>query len=365
MISAIELRHILHRIPELMFEEIKTTEALLSAIQSVEGIKIHRPLETGLVVEYTVNDGDYLLFRADIDALPIQEKTGVAFASCNYNMHACGHDVHASILYGFLQRVAAQKVQKNILFVFQPGEEGGGGAERVLNSGLIQQFPVSRAFALHVIDEYDFGTIATTNGVLFAAAIEINIDIIGKSAHIAFPDKGINAFKHLVQFLQKADAIVEAAPQPNLFGYGKVHAGTARNIIPEMARAESTLRTMKVELQKEITGKFIEELEIMKNKSGIDYRISFSSPYTEVVVDNDMYKTIIPKLQQTFKVIDCGYKMTAEDFGLFSRAYPSFMCWLGTGREQRYGLHTPYFLPDDEIIEKGIQLDMSLLHSYS
>ncbi|MBI2417562.1 MAG: amidohydrolase [Ignavibacteriales bacterium] len=364
MISPITLRHELHKNPELMFEEFKTTELLLAAVEKLPGLTIHRPLETGLVAEYKVNTGEYLLFRADIDALPIKELTGVSFASGNNNMHACGHDIHSSILYGFIKEVVERKIDKNILFVFQPGEEGGGGAERVLNSGLIQQFPVSNAFALHVIDEYDFGTVATTNGVLFAAALEINIDIIGKSAHIAFPDKGINAFKHLIAFLQKADAIVDAAPKPNLYGYGKVFSGTARNIIPEHARAESTLRTMKVELQKDITGKFIAELEKMKQEAGIDFTISFSSPYTEVVVNSGMYQKIVPALIEKFTVIDCGYKLTAEDFGLFSRAYPSFMCWLGTGREKRYGLHTPYFLPEDEIIAKGVELDLLILQQF-
>ena len=169
-LTPIELRHKLHQIPELMFKEFQTTSLLLDTINELPSINIHRPLETGLIVEYTVNDGDYLLFRADIDALPIKEETGISFASTNQNMHACGHDVHSSILYGFLNYVVESKIDKNIIFIFQPAEEGGGGAEKIIASGILKQFNIKSAFALHVTDEYPAGTIASTSGVLFATA---------------------------------------------------------------------------------------------------------------------------------------------------------------------------------------------------
>src|ERR1035438_1672150 len=127
ILDPVELRHTLHKFPELMFEEFKTTETLIKNIEGMNDIKILRPLETGLIAEYKVNDGNYYLFRADIDALPIKEETGVSFSSQNNLMHACGHDVHTSILYGLLQHVVINRINKNILFLFQPGEEGGGG----------------------------------------------------------------------------------------------------------------------------------------------------------------------------------------------------------------------------------------------
>ena len=105
MLDPTELRHTLHKFPELMFEEFKTTEILIKNIEGMNRIKILRPLETGLIAEYKVNEGSFYLFRADIDALPIKEETGVSFASTNNLMHACGHDVHTSILYGLLQHV--------------------------------------------------------------------------------------------------------------------------------------------------------------------------------------------------------------------------------------------------------------------
>ena len=166
MMSPIELRHKLHASPELMFEEFETTRLLKQNIEKIPGVVIHTPTPTGLVIEYTVNSGDYLLFRADIDALPVVEETGIPFASANGKMHACGHDVHTAILYQFLKEV----VKQNLIFVFQPAEEGGGGADILIKTGLLDKFKITKAFALHVNDDFDAGVIASTKGTLFAAS---------------------------------------------------------------------------------------------------------------------------------------------------------------------------------------------------
>ena len=351
--TPIELRHRLHSTPELMFQEFETTKIIFDAVSKLENIIIHRPLETGLVVEYTVNKGDYLLFRADIDALPIIEKTGVEFASTNGCMHACGHDVHTSILYGFLLDVLKRKVNQNIIFVFQPGEEGGGGAEQVIKSGVLDKFNITNAYALHVTDEYSLGTVASTEGVLFASAIEVDFIIKGKASHIAFPERGINAMKALRLFLDNTDDIIAQYEEPVLFGCGKVTSGVIRNVIPAEAKAEGTLRTLSVDKLNGILSKFTEELEALKENMGIDYEMNLSTPYTEVVVSHKLFEECKEKLETEFEFIDCGYKMTAEDFGMFSRKYPAFMFWLGTSKGERYGLHTPNFFPDDSVIEKG------------
>lgn len=362
-VTPVALRHALHQTPELMFEEYETTRLIAEALEAVPGIVIHRPLETGLVVEYTVNSGEYLLFRADIDALPVQEETGVPFASRNNCMHACGHDVHTSILYGFLLSVIAGNIQQNMIFVFQPGEEGGGGAEKVINSGILNSFNVTKAFALHVTDDYPVGTLASTSGVLFASAVEIDIVIHGKSSHIAFPERGINALSALRTFLDKADAVIAGYNEPVLFGYGKVSAGVVRNIIPAEARADCTLRTLSVKKLRGITDKFTALLNDLAEQTGIQYELKINSPYTEVVVNPELFSLCSSALSKEFTVTDCGYRMTAEDFGLFSHKYPSFMFWLGTSTGEQYGLHTSKFLPGDEVIAKGIQAFTIILHS--
>jgi len=356
MLDPTELRHTLHKFPELMFEEFKTTEILIKNIEGMNHIKILRPLETGLIAEYKVNEGSFYLFRADIDALPIKEETGVSFASTNNLMHACGHDVHTSILYGLLQHVVLKKIKKNILFLFQPGEEGGGGAERIINSGILNNYKIDKAFALHVTDEYEEGVIASTPGILFASAFEIDIEFFGTSAHIAFPENGKNAFEALILFLSKIEKLIHEQNDKIIFGYGKITSGEVRNIIPAYARIEATLRTMSREKSEAFYNKIIFLLGTIEREFGIKYKITTGSLYTEVEVDKKLFEKCRKSLTDKYIFIDCGYKMTGEDFGFISKLYPSFMFWLGTRKVAHFGLHNPKFLPDDSTIIKGIDI---------
>jgi N-acetyldiaminopimelate deacetylase len=355
-LDPVELRHTLHKYPELMFEEFKTTEILIKNIEEFNDIKILRPLDTGFIAEYKVNDGNFYLFRADIDALPIKEETGVSFASTNQFMHACGHDVHTSILYGFLQNVVINKINKNILFLFQPGEEGGGGAEKIINSGVLNNYNIEKAFALHVTDEYKEGVIASTPGVLFASAFEIDVEFFGTSAHVAFPEKGKNAFEALILFLNKVYNLVNGESEKIIFGYGKIISGDVRNIIPAYAKIEATLRTLSRQKSETFLNKIISLLGTIERECGIKYKITTGSLYTEVDVDKKLYEQCRKALTGKYEFIDCGYKMTGEDFGFLSKLFPSFMFWLGTRTDSQFGLHNPKFLPDDSIISKGIDI---------
>ena len=362
MLDPVELRHTLHKFPELMFEEFKTTEILLKNIEGISNIKILRPLKTGFIAEYKVNNGNFYLFRADIDALPIKEETGVSFASTNDLMHACGHDIHTSVLYGFLQYVVMNKINRNILFLFQPGEEGGGGAEQIINSGILKNYNIDKAFALHVTDEYKEGTIASTPGTLFASAFEVDIEFFGMSAHVAFPEKGKNAFEALILFLTKVKELADAENEKILFGYGKIKSGDVRNIIPAYAKIEATLRTLSRKKSEEFYNKIISLLGTIERESGIKYKITTGSLYTEVNVDKNLYEECRKLLKGKYEFIDCGYKMTGEDFGFISKLYPSFMFWLGTRTGEQFGLHNPKFLPGDSIISKGIDIFKVILN---
>lgn len=363
-LSPIELRHQMHRIPELMFQEHETTRLILNNLESLSNIKIHRPIETGLIVEYTVNSGDYLFFRADIDGLPIKEESGVSFASQNSCMHACGHDVHSSILYGFINYCISWKINQNILFLFQPAEEGGGGAKKIIETGILNQFKISKAFALHVTDEYPVGTIASTPGILFASSLEANIEFKGKSAHVAFPYEGINAFNALRLFLDAVDKIPKNIEEPTLIGIGKITAGSVRNIVPALAELEGTIRALTSEKALNYYDNLVRILEGIKMSTGADFIIEKGAHYNQVNVDPELYEKCERSLNPKFNFIDCGYKMTGEDFGFFTDLYPSFMFWLGTRRseDKKYGLHHPKFLPDDSIIDIGIESYKLLLN---
>jgi len=365
-LTPIQLRHKLHQYPELAFEEFRTTNTIVQNIQNLNGsdkLKFHTPMDTGLLIEYKVNDGEYLLFRADIDALPITEETEIEFKSTNDCMHACGHDVHTSILYSFLIYVLEKKVDQNILFLFQPAEEAGGGAMKYYKTGIFDQFNIKNAFALHVTDEYPLGTIATTPGVMFASALEIDIEFMGESAHVAFPDEGKNAFNALRKYLDTVDVVQSEYKESILLGLGKFDAGKVRNITPGFAKIEGSIRGISSKMISEFYQKMESILKDMKAESGVDYKITNGSHYPEVIVDKTLYYQLQPVFSKEFNFIDCGLKMTGEDFGFFSQKFPSFMLWLGTSKGKRYGLHNPKFLPPDEVIEIGKNILTKILNS--
>ncbi|MEZ7890309.1 MAG: amidohydrolase [Candidatus Wallbacteria bacterium] len=361
-ISAVELRHILHANPEISFKEFQTTGVLVENITKLknfnETAKIMRPLETGLVVEYKINDGPFFIFRADIDALGIKEETGSSFSSLNGAMHACGHDIHTAVLYGFLKEAVENKISRNCIFVFQPGEETDGGADKILKTGILASYNIEAAYALHVTDEYDSGEIASSPGVLFASALEVDIEFMGISAHIAFPQNGKNAMNAMRLFLDHIDTIPKDISNPFVFGIGKISAGSVRNIIPAGAKLEGSIRSLSSEKSMKYYENLKTALDGIKTMTGVDYKIKTGAFYPEVVCNGHLFDKCIPVISNKFKFIECGYKMTGEDFGYFSKKYPALMFWLGSHDPKygRYGLHNPKFFPGDEIIETGIRL---------
>jgi N-acetyldiaminopimelate deacetylase len=363
-LTPIQLRHKLHQYPELAFEEFGTTNTILQSIKNLDGaenIKFHSPMDTGLLVDYKVNDDEYLLFRADIDALPIVEENDIEFKSTNDFMHACGHDIHTSILYSFLIDVLQKEPDHNILFLFQPAEEAGGGAMEFYNTDVFKQFKIKNAFALHVTDEYPLGTIASTPGVLFASALEIDIEFIGESAHVAFRNEGKNAFNALRNFLDAADILQSEFKESILLGLGKFNAGSVRNITPGNAKIEGSIRGLSAERIEEFYGRMEMLLTEVKNQTEVKYEITRGALYPEVTNNRELYNKLKTVLSEANNFIDCGMKFTGEDFGFFSMKWPSFMFWLGTSKGERYGLHNPRFLPPDEVIEIGKNIFFKIL----
>ncbi|MBN2279945.1 MAG: amidohydrolase [Candidatus Marinimicrobia bacterium] len=361
MILPVELRHKIHQNPELALQEFKTTQLLKDSITSAMAnfhykIKIHRPLETGLLVEYKPTDGVFTLLRADIDALPTIEQTGCDFSSLNENMHACGHDVHTAILYGFLLHVLKNKPQQNMLFLFQPAEEAVGGAQKILETGILDLFNIEKSFALHVNDEYEKRTIATNGSTLFASSYELNVEFFGNSAHVAFPQNGKNALSALRMFMDNVDKLPQNYLSPILFGVGKVESGKVRNIVPDFAKLEGTIRSFELTKTQDYIKKLETILEAIKISTGVAFKITHGINHKEVINSPKLFELAKTRLAEKFAFRTIEIKMTGEDYGFIAERFPSLMMWLGSRTGEFHGLHHPKFLPDDSIIEDGIEV---------
>ncbi len=178
---------------------------------------------------------------------------------------------------------------------------------------------------------------------------------------MAFTEEGKNAFNALRRFIDKSEKLIKEIKDPFIFGIGKINSGFVRNIAPGHAKLEGSIRGLSMKKVNRFLSELDKLLKKNKKKTGVDYKITKGSHYPEVIVDKKLYKKISIELSKKYDFIDCGLKMTGEDFGFFSQKYPSFMFWMGTSKGERYGLHNPRFLPPDEIIEKGKNVFFEIL----
>ncbi len=367
MFDLISIRKELHKIPELGFEEIKTQEYILQLLGNLDGLKIHTFDFPGVLVEYSHGNGKYKLFRADMDGLPITEDTNCDFSSEHKGkMHACGHDMHMTILIGLIEKVVTGNVSENLLFLFQPAEEGMGGATRVLNTKILDRFDISEAYALHVNGELKTGETASKTGIFFANTQEIEVVFNGKSAHVAFAEKGINALTAGAEFyLEIQEEIKRVFPigKPVICAFGKLNAGVVMNAVPAECRMEGTFRAYTNE-DHEILKALIETVKSkIAKKHSVDAEIIYKAYYKEVINEKallEKFKLKAEELGIIFKKTEMVF--TGEDFGFFTEKYSGLLFWLGAGNENdNADLHSPQFLPDEKAINIGIELFFLLI----
>ena len=358
------IREELHRIPELAFQESQTKALLLKTLH--ETIPQQHPAWS--ITEFTTNNGilvayqpattPFRLFRADMDALPIPERSGAAYCSQHSGMmHACGHDVHMTILLGLIMQVVKTEPHQNLLFLFQPAEEGQGGAQAVLSEGLIQRYSIASAIALHVSSEMPVGTVSSRSGVFFGIPQEFDVCFTGVPAHAAFPEKGKNALTAGREFLQRIErATMELQESERLiFHVGKLSAGTIRNIIPDTCKMEGTHRTLRTEVRDKLNQWLYDIAHQVALEYGISANVDLLCTYDPVVNDSQL----VAGLSAACADLGLNYNeaetaMTGEDFGFFTTLYPGLLYWLGSGSP--YPLHSDHFLPDSACIEPGVRL---------
>jgi N-acetyldiaminopimelate deacetylase len=362
--DAISLRHSLHQIPEIAFAEHQTKALLLKTLQDIPGFtdaswKLHEfKHSTGILIAYSGGEGAYKLFRADMDALPIKETVNSLYTSKHEGfMHACGHDVHMAILVGLISQIALSKPASNLLFLFQPAEEGKGGAQSVLAEGIIQGYDIHSAIALHVASGLPVGTVSSKAGIFFGIPQEFDVRFYGKASHVAYPEQGINALQAGLDFLNKIRTAVNelGAIDRIIYHIGKMSAGDIRNIIPALCTLEGTHRSLKKEVRDKLNNLTFDIANSCADALGATAEVELLCSYDAVVNDAALVQQLISACEALkLDYIEAETAMTGEDFGFFTSLYPGMLFWLGSGCDQP--LHSDKFLPKDDCIATGIKL---------
>ncbi len=363
------LRRDIHREPELGFDTKKTAEKVLVAL---EGLPLEIEVgvaENGIVATLRGgNDGPAVGLRADMDALPITEETGLPFASeVEGKMHACGHDGHTSMLVGAAHALCGMRDELNgtVRFIFQPAEEGGGGGRFMVEEGVAEG--LDSIFALHLWPGLPFGTVATKAGPIMAAADAFEMEIEGTGGHGAMPHLSADAVviaAHVVTALQTVVSREVDPVEPAVLTVGEIGAGTAFNIIPEKARIGGTVRTLNEDLRRRMPGR-IEGLARgvargMRGDATLDYRFSYPVTRNDAGAAARALETATALFHEESVLELPNPSMGAEDFAYFLERVPGAFVWLGVG-EDVSGLHTPQFAFDEKILARGSALLTALV----
>ncbi|MFJ7638775.1 N-acetyldiaminopimelate deacetylase [Peribacillus sp. NPDC097224] len=362
----VTIRRDLHQIPEIGFQEFKTQQYLLTYIMNLASERMEvETWKTGIFVKIKGNNPNKVIgYRADIDGLPIIEETGLPFASTHDDyMHACGHDFHMSIGLGLLTHFVEYPIDDDLVFIFQPAEEGPGGAEPMLKSETMKKWKPDMILALHVAPEYPVGTIAVKEGLLFANTSELFIDLEGKGGHAAYPHNTNDMVITACSLVGQLQTIVSRNVNPldsAVITIGKITGGTVQNIIAEKARLEGTIRTLDPETMVKVKSR----IEALVGGIEVGYEckatIDYGCMYHQVYNDEKLTSEFMDFTEQSSEVQlhRCTEAMTGEDFGYMLKEIPGFMFWLGVASD--YGLHHAKLMPD----EKAIQLAIDHLAKY-
>ena len=355
MISAVEFRRQLHRHPELSFEEVQTAKYIDQALTKA-GISHSRIAETGVLAKIE-GKGDLsraIVLRADIDALPVEEHNDLEYASENKGvMHACGHDVHAAVLYGVLLRLAEKRDFEGTIFgVFQPGEEcNPGGASKVLAEEPFAGYNIVAVIGEHTDSGLEVGELGFCKGEFMAASDELRFWVRGKGGHAAMRDKlndTVVAAAHLVTILNAVN------DDNTVLSIGKVVADGATNVIPDEVYMEGTFRCFSEEHRHTVWHIIEAAAQSVDAKFGTTTEVDINHGYPAVVSNSELVdKAVALAAKNGVGVKMLPKRYTAEDFGHYCVRYPSLFYRLGVGTDAGRS-HTSTFAPNEDAIEVGI-----------
>lgn len=364
-----QMRRDLHKIPELGLKEYKTSAYIREKLTSFGITELETWLETGVVaVIRGKGKKEAVAFRADMDALPVTEQTGCDFTSEHVGcMHACGHDGHVTVLLGFAKYLQEHKdeLENDVALIFQPAEEGPGGAQLLVDAGLFEKHPVRCIIGCHIFPQVPQGKVACRKGAMMARNGEVDVHIYGESAHGAQPQLGHDAVLAAGAVITGLHTILSRNVSPlgsGVLTFGAIHGGEACNIIAKEVKLEGTMRAFSDEAYETMTKRVQEVASGIAAGYGCKGEAVFRHMYR--VVDN------APKLVELLQeVAEDNYEetppyMLAEDFSLYLQKVPGMFFFLGSGNAEKgytHSLHSAQFQFDEEILALGVETYAKLL----
>jgi hippurate hydrolase len=372
--SIAAIRKDIHAHPELCFKEVRTADVVAKQLTDW-GIPIHRGMgTTGVIGIVHGRDGGAcgrgVGLRADIDALPMQEFNTFAHASKHEGkMHACGHDGHTAMLLA-----AGKHFSKNrdfdgtVYLIFQPAEEGGGGAREMIKDGMFEKFPMQAVFGMHNWPGAQVGTFAVSPGPVMASSNEFKITIRGKGSHAALPHNGIDPVPVACQLVMAFQTIISRNKKPvdaGVISVTMVHAGEATNVVPDFCVIQGTVRTFTIEVLDLIESRMKQITQNLCAAFDTKAEFHFNRNYPPTInsaTEADFARKVMEGIVGKDNVMVQEPTMGAEDFSFMLQAKPGAYCFIANGdgshREMGHGagpcmLHNPSYDFNDDLIPLG------------
>lgn len=368
----IAFRRDLHQNPELAFQEKRTSNLVVSHLASY-GYQIeHGIAGTGIVATLKKGEGSRIIgLRADMDALPIAEATGLDYASRNKGiMHACGHDGHTAILLAAARYLAEfSEFDGTVRLIFQPAEEIGAGAKKLLAEGLFERFPVDAVFGLHNWPDVPAGSFGFVPGPAMASVDQAYIKVVGKGGHGAEPHRGVDPVLASASLITALQSIVSRNVDPRemaVITVGSIHGGSASNVIPESVELKLTVRTfnevVRQQLSERIPALARAQAESFGAKAEVEYRFGFPSVLNHADETAFARKVALQTFGDDKVIADFQPRTASEDFAFLLQARPGSYLFVGNGDSAP--LHSAHYNFNDDIILPAAHYWVRLVESY-
>jgi amidohydrolase len=370
--DVVALRRDFHIHPELGFEEHRTAGIAADRLRKL-GFDVHTGIAgTGVVgVMRGARPGRTIMLRADMDALPILEENRHAYRSgADGKMHACGHDGHVAMLLGAAELIAAGKdrLPGTVCLLFQPAEEGHGGAKVMVEEGVIERFGIERAYGLHLNTKLPVGTLGFREGPFYASSDSIEIEVLGKGGHGSAPHDAVDPIYTAANFITSVQQIVSRHVdpiEPAVVTIGSIHGGTIHNVIPRTVRMLGTVRAFSDDVRNAMPERIERVLKSCCDAMGADYEFNYLWRYPVTANDPEQTRYARALAERTAgedRIVTADKLMGAEDFSFFAQRVPACFYSLGAcgGVDTSNPHHSSTFDIDERALPVGVQMMTAL-----